>query len=440
MRDTLKIKIILFILLFSVILVILLNQPLYLALMFTCALSWLMIHRKSKVPVLIRHNVKSVSKTMLLMFLISITVPLLMASGTLPTLIYYVSEMMIGKNLLLSAFVLSTGLSMVIGSAIGTLTILLPLFASIAVQAGVSPAFIVGALLSGVYIGDRCSPLSSALHLLSTITETDYLKNMRLLLASAILPFSVAFIMYWRFGEGFRVPLLGGNTVIADFFNLSVWTLLPLILMVILLIIKQSITRVMTVVFCICLLMTLRLDITFTTLVETLFNGYSSPHEPLQSFLKTSGFKQIINVILVIFFSGILNSLLEADDLIQYLIAPFVRKLPSKSRLLLNTGLLSLLLCMVTCSQAMTAMISGKYLASYYDRFKLKRELLVMMIANTGLNVVAIIPWNVNGIMIKQLSGVSPLEYAPLSFFLIALTVITLTLYPWLFSKSLRNM
>ena len=148
----------------------------------------------------------------------------------------------------------------------------------------------------------------------------------------------------------------------------------------------------------------------------------------------------MINVILVIFFSGILNSLLEADDLIQYLIAPFVSVLPTKSRLLLNTGLLSILLSMVTCSQAMTAMISGKYLAPYYDNFKLKRELLVMMIANTGLNVVSIIPWNVNGIMIKQLSGVSPFAYAPLSFFLISLTVITLALYPWLISKSLRKL
>ena len=154
--------------------------------------------------------------------------------------------------------------------------------------------------------------------------------------------------------------------------------------------------------------MTIRQDITFTMLGNTLFNGYVSPYEPLQSFLKTSGFRQMINVILVIFFSGILNSLLEADDLIQYLIAPFVSVLPTKSRLLLNTGLLSILLSMVTCSQAMTAMISGKYLAPYYDNFKLKRELLVMMIANTGLNVVSIIPWNVNGIMIKQLSGVSP--------------------------------
>lgn len=440
MRDTLKIKIILFILLFSVVMVILFDQPLYYALVFTCASTWLLIHRKSKVPVLIRHNVKSVSKTMLLMFLISITVPLLMASGTLPTLIYYVSEIMIGKNLLLSAFVLSTGLSMVIGSAIGTLTILLPLFASIALQADVAPAFMVGALLSGVYIGDRCSPLSSALHLLSSITETDYLKNMRLLLISAILPFSVAFLMYWQIGDAFRVPMSGGNAEIANFFTVSLWTLFPLVFMILLLVMKQPITQVLTLVFCVCLLMMIRQGISFTTLVETLFNGFESSHVSLQSFLKTSGFRQMINVILVIFFSGILNSLLEADDLIQYLIAPFVSVLPSKSRLLLNTGLLSILLSMVTCSQAMTAMISGKYLAPYYDRFKLKRELLVMMIANTGLNVVAIIPWNVNGIMIKQLSGVSPLAYAPLSFFILSLTFITLILYPWMFSKTLRDL
>ena len=168
--------IIIFLLLLSVIVVIYMDKPLFIGIGATCFISAGFTKNKKKLPKLIATNTVSVSKTMLLMFLISITLPVLMAAGTLPTLIYHVSNLMVGHNLLLSAFVISTVLSMVLGSAIGTLTILLPLFASIAYQSGIDYPMLIGALISGVYIGDRCSPLSSGLHLLSGITETDFVK------------------------------------------------------------------------------------------------------------------------------------------------------------------------------------------------------------------------------------------------------------------------
>ncbi|OJV63965.1 MAG: hypothetical protein BGO41_06845 [Clostridiales bacterium 38-18] len=439
MNTTIKSYSYIGLLLFFVAVSIALGLPMYLGMATTCALGYLFLSRKGVLPKLILHNTKSVSKTMLLMFLISITLPVLMASGALPTAIYYATQWMVGQNLLLAGFVISFILSMILGSAIGTLTITLPLFSSIAIQAGVFYPIMIGALLSGVYIGDRCSPLSSGLHLLSSITKTDYKKNMWVLLTSAILPFIVTIVFFVFKGQSTVITkdLITANEGLKLIFSISLLRLMPLVLLIVLLLFNQPITRVLTIVFSISLLLSIQTLGSFSEIIDTLYHGFSSTESSV-AYLKTSGFKQMLNVILVIFFSGIFNSLLEADNLMEPIIDPFVPKKPSKSRLMFNTGVLSIVLSMVTCSQAMTSMVTGKYMAPHFDAQDVKREFLVMLTANLGLNIVALIPWNVNGIMIKQLTGVSTLDYLPYAFFILVLSIFSLVLYPSIlsFNKS----
>ena len=433
MNTTIKSYSYIGLLLFFVAVSIVLGVPMYLGMATTCAVGYLFLSRKRILPKLIIHNTKSVSKTMLLMFLISITLPVLMASGALPTAIYYATQWMVGQNLLLAGFIISFILSMILGSAIGTLTITLPLFSSIALQAGVFYPLMIGALLSGVYIGDRCSPLSSGLHLLSNVTETDYKKNMWVLLVSALVPFIITTIFFFFKGQSAVITsdLIAANENLKQIFNISIFRLIPLGVLILLLLLNQPITRVLTIVFAISLILSIQTLGSVTEIIKTLYHGFSSTSATV-AYLKTSGFKQMLNVILVIFFSGIFNSLLEADSLMKPIIDPFVPKKPSKIKLMFNTGLLSIVLSMVTCSQAMTSMVTGKYMAPHFDAQGVKREFLVMLTANLGLNIVALIPWNVNGIMIKQLTSVSPLDYLPYSFFILILTLFSLLLYPFI--------
>ena len=437
MTPKTKLSLLILILIASISCVIILDLPLFWGLLTTCIFGFFLIKYKRHLPKLIRHNTKSVYKTMLLMFLISITLPVLMSSGTLPTLIFYVSDWMVGHNLLLSAFWVSLMLSMVLGSAIGTLTILLPLFSSIALQSGINYPLLLGALISGIYIGDRCSPISSALHLLSQLTETDYRKNVKTLLISAVLPFILTSILFLIIGSESIITsqMVSEITKLNQQFDLSLWRLLPLGLMLILITIRQPIARVLGMVFMLCSAMTLVQGIEFKVFFNYLIHGYD--HIDF-SYIRTSGFKQMINVILVILLSGVLNSYLEADGLIKPMIDPFTTRIRSKRHLIVNTGLLSILLCMITCSQAMTSIITGKYLSPYFEKHKIPKTYLVMACSNTGLSIVAMIPWNVNGIMIFELSGIKTLDYLGYSFFVLILLFFTLFIYPVFIDQKLK--
>lgn len=49
-----------------------------------------------------------------------------------------------------------------------------------------------GAILCGIYVGDRCSPMSSSLLLLSTLTETELYDNVGMTMRSMLVPFVAA--------------------------------------------------------------------------------------------------------------------------------------------------------------------------------------------------------------------------------------------------------
>ncbi len=416
----------------SVIYAITANAPLYLAILATVVLAFIMSEHKKEVPSLVYHNLIAIRKTMILLFLISITLPLMMGCGALPTFIVYFSELMIGQNILLTAFVLATLLSLLLGTAIGTLTILIPLFMSLAFQMDISLPLLTGALLSGAYFGDRTSPLASGLHLASSVTDTDFRKNIPLLLKTSVIPYALSLLIFFILGKTHVIDasMLSQNQVISDVFNTKFYLLLPLLLMIILLVFKVPINKVLSLVAITSASFLYAKGAVTQDLIHFMINGYQTDHTVLSSMLKTTGLLSMVNVILVILLSACLNGILEADGLIEVIIEPFMKNVKSEAALIHNTALLGLVLSMITCSQAMTAMITGKYLKKKYDVMNMPRDLLVMAIANVGLNVVGLIPWNVNGLVIKQLTGISAVQYVPYTFFLTLLSVFTIFIYP----------
>lgn len=44
---------------------------------------------------------------------------------------------------------------------------------------GVNPVFAGGAVLSGIFFGDRCSPVSTSAMLVSEVTRTDLYENIK---------------------------------------------------------------------------------------------------------------------------------------------------------------------------------------------------------------------------------------------------------------------
>ncbi len=88
-------------------------------------------------------------------------------------LVYQAGQFIRPNAFLLLTFLLNCMLSVLIGTSFGTAATMGVICMSIGNVMGCSPVLLSGAVLSGIYFGDRCSPLSTSALVVATITKTN---------------------------------------------------------------------------------------------------------------------------------------------------------------------------------------------------------------------------------------------------------------------------
>ena len=99
--------------------------------------------------------------------------------------------------------------------------------AAIGTSMGVSPLLTGGAVLSGAFFGDRCSPVSTSALLVAAVTKTDIYDNIRRMVKTAFVPFLLACGIYA--GIGLTLPREGSVMDLEALFSRSFrlhWTAL----------------------------------------------------------------------------------------------------------------------------------------------------------------------------------------------------------------------
>ena len=92
--------------------------------------------------------------------------------------------------------------SFMTGTSFGTAATMGVISMTIAGTAGVNPVISGGAVISGCFFGDRCSPLSSSAILVASVTETNLFDNIRNMLRTAAVPFALTCLIYGAIGLG----------------------------------------------------------------------------------------------------------------------------------------------------------------------------------------------------------------------------------------------
>ena len=138
------------------------------------------------------NGVKTVRNILITFLLIGILTALWRAGGTIPVIVSYAAGWIRPSVFLLMTFLLNCGISFLIGTSFGTSATMGVICATMGNAMGVSPVLTGGAVLSGVYFGDRCSPVSTSALLVATVTGTDIYRNISRMLRTALIPFLVS--------------------------------------------------------------------------------------------------------------------------------------------------------------------------------------------------------------------------------------------------------
>ncbi|HET7410382.1 MAG TPA: Na+/H+ antiporter NhaC family protein, partial [Paracoccaceae bacterium] len=168
------------------------------------------------------------------------------ASGTVPTLIYYGLLILSPQIFLAAAMVLCSVVSLSLGTSWGTVGTVGLALMGIGAGFEIPVYWTAGAVVSGAFFGDKVSPLSDTTNLAPAVTGTNLFDHIRNMMPTTVPAMLIAFGIYlWA---GFAVIDAGGTsferiagiTAALDAnFWISPWLLLPAALVIFLAVKKQ---------------------------------------------------------------------------------------------------------------------------------------------------------------------------------------------------------
>jgi NhaC family Na+:H+ antiporter len=99
-------------------------------------------------------------------------------------------------SFILLTFALCSLLSYAIGTSFGVAGTMGVIFMAIARSGGANEILTAGAVMSGIYFGDCCSPAASSMALTAAMCRTDAYAHSRRLLKANLLPMGLCVVLY----------------------------------------------------------------------------------------------------------------------------------------------------------------------------------------------------------------------------------------------------
>ncbi|MCP8689895.1 Na+/H+ antiporter NhaC family protein, partial [Marinobacterium sedimentorum] len=163
------------------------------------------------------------------------------ASGTVPTLIYYGLTLLTPQIFLAAAMLLCSVVSLALGTSWGTVGTVGLALMGIGAGFDIPVYWTAGAVVSGAFFGDKVSPLSDTTNLAPAVTGTDVFSHIRNMMPTTIPAMLIALAIYLFAGfalidqDGGSFDKINAITAaLQDNFTISAWLLLPAALVIVL--------------------------------------------------------------------------------------------------------------------------------------------------------------------------------------------------------------
>ncbi len=356
-----------------------------------------------------------------LIILIGLNVSMWIASGIVPTLIYFGFDVIYGVNFLPVAFIISGILAFFLGTGLGTISTIGIVLFTLGVSINIPGGLLLGTLVSGAYIADRMSPISALANFTMKVLEISFrayfVKMLKIMIPTAM----ISLIAYYLIGLNYQGEIQPEDVLYYQNLLKEAFAISPLLLMIpigVLWLSFKKISSGIVLLFGISMGFVAALavqGITPTQGINYLFFGFRSPvNNAFLSTLEIGGALQMVEVVLVVMGGISISKIYEGCGWI----APIIDRVKrgSERSLLLNTGLLSVILNALTCDQTVGILIPGKHLGEAYESKEMTKEDLGVIIANSGTALAPLMPWNVNAIIIYTITGVSAISYGKFAF------------------------
>lgn len=317
------------------------------------------------------------------------------SGGTILFFVYYGVGFITPHIFILAAFLLCLILSYMLGTSFGTAGTMGVIIMTIAKASGVDPLMTAGAIMSGIYFGDRGSPASSSASLTALITDTELYGNVKMMYKTGLAALLLSIGFYGVLS--YLNPMPSGNievlNLIAESYDISWYVAIPAVIMLVLPLLKVKVYIAMLISAAAATVEAVLFQgVPAGRAVWSLIAGVASDGTYLGDLLSGGGLVSMLDICVVVMLSCTYSEMFEATDMLRSVnerMAAVVGKIGRFP----TACILSVLTCAIFCNQTIAAIVTVNLLSSTYKNSGASNEEMAMDIENSAIVIAGVVPW-----------------------------------------------
>ncbi|AIW89009.1 MULTISPECIES: Na+/H+ antiporter NhaC family protein [unclassified Treponema] len=338
-------------------------------------------------------GILTVKNILIIFILIGSITAIWRACGTIAFIVYYASMFAVPQAMVLICFLLCCFVSFLMGTAFGSAATIGVICMTLANSMNIPVIYAGGAVISGIFFGDRCSPMSSGAHLISGLTHTDVFNNIKTMVKTAFIPFIVTAVLYGSIGLIINPGTGNGMTfhIFADSYNLSLFTIIPAGIIILFSLLKIDVKITMTVsclagLFCGGLFQHIHAE----ELIKIVFFGFHPQDAELAKLMTGGGIVSMIRVSIIICISSCYSGMFKGTHFFAG-IQRFMERLSKRITAFGSVLTASVFASAIACNQTLAIILTHQVCDDLIE----DKNTLASYLENTAVVVAPLMPWSI---------------------------------------------
>ena len=371
--------------------------------------------------------IRVVVPTVCLLMAIGVMIGTWLQSGTIATIIVGGLRLIDPTWLLPLTLLFCAVLSLVTGTSYGSVGSAGVAMMAIGNAMGIHPGMVAGAVICGSMFGDKISPLSDTTNLAPAVAGAKLGDHVRSMLWTTLPPFLISLILFTILG----IRQTSGDYNAGDLnlyiealngeFQLGLVTLIPAVLIIVLLLLKvDAIVALGISAVAAGAVSVFWQGASLQSVIQIAYNGYTTGIENgiLQTILNRGGMSSMLQYVAIICFAVGMGGMLEKLGVLENILEMIVSHIRSDGTLILATLLVGYVVSLISCSQPMAHVLTGRLMAPLFRDRKVAPEILSRCLEDAGTLAGPMIPWHGYCVYMSGTLGVAWAAFFPYLFLL----------------------
>ena len=374
-------------------------------------------------------SVRSAGTVVVAFVLIGVLTSLWRASGTIAFIVAHSTAVIHAATVIPLSFLLCSAMSVLVGSSFASAATMGTICMSLGLSMQANPVMLGGAILAGVYVGDRCSPVSTSALLVKQLTHTNLFNTIARMLRTGAVPFVLSCVVYvaaavveWLCasgGSGFgaasaaatagsagsaRAAVSTNASSITDIgglfssaFDLHWLTLVPALLVIVLALLRVDVRLLMLASIAASVAVCVGVQhMEWAELLRLLIFGYHAQDPQVAALLDGGGILSMLTVMATVCISSAYAGIFAETRMLARL-QQVIEMLGHRLGACGATMITATCAAALACNQTLTIMLTHQLCGGLYGDDESERSAQAIDLEDSAVVIAPLIPWSIAG-------------------------------------------